>query len=91
VVRHSGGPRSLTALRSELSGVRRRGYATEVGLITPGLSSVGAAVRDHTGHPVAGIAVTYPGDGLRADDHDDLLVAAVITAADALTRRLGGQ
>ncbi|QGN33412.1 IclR family transcriptional regulator [Microlunatus sp. Gsoil 973] len=89
VVRHGGGPRSLTSLRAELSTVRRRGYATEDDLITPGLSSVGAAVREHTGHPVAGIAVTYPREVLGAADHEEL-VAAVITAADALTHRLGG-
>lgn len=90
VVRHGGGPRTLTALRSELVAVRRRGYAIEEGLITPGLSSVGAAVRDHTGHPVAGIAVTYPHDSLDPDDHDDV-VAAVTTAADALSHRLGAR
>lgn len=90
VVRHGGGPRSLTALRAELSAVRRRGYATEEGLITPGLSSVGAAVCDHTGHPVAGIAVTYPYQALEPADHP-ALVTAVRSAADTLTRRLGGR
>ncbi|WP_456081880.1 IclR family transcriptional regulator [Microlunatus elymi] len=88
VVRHGGGPRSLTALRSELAQVRRRGYASEQGSVTPGLSSVGAAVHDHTGHPVAGLAVTYPYDSLGPHEHERM-VAAVLSSAEDLSRRLG--
>ena len=36
--------------------------------MTPGLSSVAAAVLDHNGHPLAGVAVTYAeGDAEPAD------------------------
>lgn len=90
VVRRGGGPRTLTSLRSELAAVRRRGYAIEEGLVTAGLSSVGAAVRDHTGHPVAGIAVTYPYESAGRDNHDEI-VAAVVSAADTLSHRVGGR
>lgn len=88
VVRQGGGPRTLSELRSELAQVRRRGYAVEHGLVTPGLSSVGAAVLDHTDHPVAGVAVTYPYDSL---DEADLqtMIAAVRKAAADLSRRIG--
>jgi DNA-binding IclR family transcriptional regulator len=88
VVRHGGGPRSLTALRSELAQVRRRGHALEDGLVTPGLSSVGAAVVDHTGHPVAGIAVTYPYDSLTRAEQQQV-TNAVTTSATELSHRLG--
>lgn len=88
VVRRGGGPATLSALRSELSQVRQRGHAVEQDRVTPGLSSVGAAVLDHTDHPVAGIAVTYPNDALTPAQHRRV-VAAVTQAAADLSRRLG--
>ena len=56
------GRRSLSALRTLLAETRQRGYATEDGEVTPGLASVAAAVLDHNGYPVAGIAITHPSD-----------------------------
>ena len=66
-----------------------RGYAVEDGLVTAGLASVGVPVLDHTGHPVAGISVTFEADRVDADRHDRL-VSDVRRAATTLTRRLGG-
>jgi DNA-binding IclR family transcriptional regulator len=60
VLRYSAGPRSPRELRELLAGARRAGYATEHGEVTPGFSSVAAAVRDHGGHPVASVALTFP-------------------------------
>ena len=84
VDRHGSGPRSLSALRRLLSETRQRGYALEQGEVTPGLSSVAAAVVDHNGHPVAGVAVTY-----QAGDVEPLSTE-VRRTADALTRRISG-
>jgi len=64
VDRHGIGPTSLSALRSLLTETRRRGYAFENGEVTPGFASVAAVVLDHNGHPAAGLAVTYPSDGI---------------------------
>jgi DNA-binding IclR family transcriptional regulator len=89
VQRDGRGPGTLLALRSRLMEVRRRGFALEEDLVTPGLSSVGLPVLDHTGHPLAGISVTYQADRVD-DDEQHRLVEAVRRAADALTRRLGG-
>ena len=87
VDRHGLGPTSLSALRTLLTETRQRGYATEAGEVTPGFASVAAAVVDHNGHPVAGVAVTYPTD----EDVDvDAAVAATRRCAAALTRRVGG-
>ena len=84
VDRHGVGPRTLSGLRTLLTETRQRGYAVEDGEVTPGLASVAAAVLDHNGHPVAGVAVTYQdGDALRIS-HE------VRRTADALTRRIGG-
>ena len=55
--------------------------------MTPGLQSVAAAVLDHNGHPVAGVAVTFPSD----EAADGATIAAAVTAtADRLTRRVSG-
>ncbi len=85
VNRHGKGPVSLSTLRTLLSETRQRGYAGEDGEVTPGFASVAAAVLDHNGHPVAGVAVTY------ADDVDAAeIVQAVRRTAHAVTRRLSG-
>lgn len=88
VQRRGHGPRTLSELRSELSQVRRRGYATERDSVTEGFASVAAAVLDHNAHPAAGIAVTYPTDQL-PDAERPMLVSAVQHAASSLSRRLG--
>ena len=89
VERHGLGPTSLSALRRILTAVRQAGYATEDGEVTPGFASVAAAVHDHTGLPVAGVAVTYPSDALDPGERP-ALAARVLRAAAELTRRIGG-
>ncbi|KRC48949.1 MULTISPECIES: IclR family transcriptional regulator [unclassified Nocardioides] len=84
------GPGSPTALRAVLAETRRRGYAVEDGEVTPGMSSVAAAVLDHNGLPVAGVAVTYPADGRQPVDADRI-AEAVTSTAGALSRRLHGR
>lgn len=79
------GPRTPSALRSLLVETRARGWATEDGEITPGFASVAAAVRDHNGFPVAGIAVTYT-----LGTTPERLAAEVTRTASLLSRRLGG-
>ena len=93
VDRHGLGPRTPTDLRRVLSETRQRGWAVEAGEVTPGLASVAAAVVDHNGHPVAGIALTYPQDdapGSTPGAAPAVLPREVRRTADALTRRLGG-
>ena len=86
VTRHGTGPTSLAALRSLLTETRQRGYAVEHGEVTPGLASVAAAVLDHNGHPLAGVAVTY-----REGEADPALLAGQVRrTAAALSQRLGG-
>ena len=87
--RHGTGPRSPTALRSLLVDVRRRGYAVEEGEVTPGFSSVAAAVVDRTGHPVAGVAVTYPETEAGPAQRQEM-AAAASAAARAIGRATGG-
>ncbi len=90
VQRHGVGPTSLSALRRILSEVRQAGYATEDGDVTPGFASVAAAVHDHTGHPLAGTAVTFPADEVRPDARSRLALRVARAAAE-LSRRIGGR
>jgi DNA-binding IclR family transcriptional regulator len=89
VQRHGVGPTTLPGLRSVLSRVRRDGFAVEDGTVTPGFASVAAPVLDHSGHPVAGIAVTYPAAEVTAGQRRALVEEVIHTATD-LTRRIGG-
>jgi DNA-binding IclR family transcriptional regulator len=82
------GPATTTALRQLLSDVRNRGYATEEGSVTSGLSSLAQAVLDHSGHPTAAVAVTYVGNEVDYRTEASL-VEAVTGAASQLSRRLG--
>ena len=85
VSREGCGPRSLAALRRLLVETRARGYAVEDGTVTPGLASVAVAVVDHSGHPVAGVAVTFP-ESERARETE--LAERVRRVAAALSARL---
>lgn len=84
------GPTSLSALRTVLSEARQRGYAVEDGEVASGLASVAAPVLDHNGHPVAGVAVTFPRDPGEQATPPDVAAGAVRATAAALSRRLGG-
>ena len=71
-----------------LAQARSRGYAVEHGFVTPGLDSVASAVLDHSGHPVAGVAVTAEREHLTPEVLDDV-VGQVRRAALEISRRLG--
>ena len=74
-------------LREVLREARARGYALEDGEVTLGLGSVGVAVLDHVGWPIAAIAVTYSSDGER----DAAALAALVSPmAQELGRRIRG-
>ncbi|WP_232660391.1 IclR family transcriptional regulator [Pseudonocardia sp. TRM90224] len=90
VTRHGTGPRSLSALRRLLVDTRRTGHAWEDGEVTPGFASIAVAVLDHTRHPVASVAVTYP-SVLDGDDLRELMVDEVARTARAITARVGGR
>lgn len=89
VQRDGRGATSPSQLRRELAAVRQRGYAIEDSSVSEGLSSVGRAVLDHTGHPVAGVAVTYPTTVVDEPERDRI-VAAVTRVAGTLSTRIGG-
>ena len=89
VSRNERGPRSPSALRLALADTRRMGYAIEDGEVTPGFGSVGAAVVDHNGHPLASVAITYPDTEVSAQRRAQL-AARVVETARTLSRRISG-
>lgn len=89
VLRTGIGPRSPSALRALLVDVRRRGNAVEDGEVTVGFASIASPVLDHSGHPVAGVAVTFPGAAVPAPVRERIAVQVARTAA-TITRRIGG-
>jgi len=89
VRREEVGPKTLADLRRTLTQTRAKGYAVESGSVTAGLASVAVAVLDHTGHPVAAVAVTYPAEAVDQPARDRL-VEQVRRIAAALTARLSG-
>lgn len=88
VSRTGRGPRGLGDLLAELAPERERGWSEEVELVTHGLRSVGAAVFDLHGQPVAALSCTWrarvPVRELAP------IVAGVVAGAHEVTRRLGG-
>lgn len=81
--------RSYSALQSELDQVRQRGYATEGGEVTPGLASVAAVVRDHTGWPTAAVAVTFEAERVLAERREELASRAQKAAGELAARIYG--
>jgi len=85
-------PRSITdpgELRAELVRTRRRGFAVDDRELDPDLRAVAAPVLDHTGDVVGALAVVAPAARMPAaavQEH----ARAVVLAARAVTRRLGG-
>ncbi|TFD53976.1 IclR family transcriptional regulator [Cryobacterium frigoriphilum] len=73
-----------------LEGVRERGYAGEDGEVTEGFASVAVAVRDHTGWPAAGIAVTFPRQNV-SPERWPALAAEIARSAAELSRRIRGR
>lgn len=83
------GPRSASALRALLVDVRRRGHADEDGEVTLGFASIASPVLDHSGHPVASVAVTFRTAELPLAARERV-AADVARTADSITRRTGG-
>jgi DNA-binding IclR family transcriptional regulator len=90
VNRTGRGPTGPTTLRWLLADERAKGWSEEDGQITPGMSSVAAAVFDHQSRPVASIGLTFPSADYPVDRRTGLASAAA-GSADRLTQRLSGR
>lgn len=84
------GPRTGDELDQLLRGDRKRGWAVEEGGVTPGVTCIAAAAVEHSGRPVASVALSF-----LTSSHPrrelDTLARPVVATARALSRRLGGR
>lgn len=76
------GPRSLGELKKLLEQERARGYALEVDEVSMGYASVGVAISDNLGHPIAGLALTLQSSQLAKLELSSLALALSKAAAD---------
>lgn len=81
---------SYSKLRSVLNETALQGFSTEREEITEGISSVGVAVLDHRGWPVASIATTFRDDEVPEARWAEIAVS-VRDTANLLTTRLHGR
>jgi DNA-binding IclR family transcriptional regulator len=83
------GPSTPGQLRELLAAEVARGWSTEDGHVSPGIASVAAAARDHSGRPVAAVGVTFASGQRPSAVERAALAADVVATAQTLTRRLG--
>lgn len=86
--RHQTDPTTLKALRAELLATRTRGYGVEHDEITPGYSSIAHHIVDHTGDPVAALAITY---AQNSNPNLDRLLAELRAATTRISQLLGAR
>jgi DNA-binding IclR family transcriptional regulator len=91
VQREGRGPTTLSELRALIADVRRDGFATEDGSVTPGFASVAAAVIDHHGYPLAAVALTFPVTAGPASPSPEAAAEHVRRAASHIAQGLSGR
>lgn len=79
---------SLAALQRELPATAARGYSIDDGQIREGMVCLGAALRDHSGQAVAGIAISLLSSEATAETIAGLGIRIRTTAED-VSRHLG--
>src|SRR5699024_10877267 len=75
-----------------LSGVRRRGWAQSISEREPGVASVSAPVRSHTGKVIAAVSISGPVERMTRMPgrlHGDAVMAAANRLTDVLRASAG--
>ncbi len=79
---------SLEALKQELSVIRERGFSTDNGQVHAAMTCVGAAVYDHSGCAIAGIATSFLSSEAKTG-LTEILGQKIREAAAVLSKRCG--
>ena len=82
------GPKTLRELKDILTAEKDQGFALEVDEVTMGYASVGVAIVDHLGHPMAGLAITLQSRELEKLQLSQLAQMLIASASD-LSRKFG--
>jgi DNA-binding IclR family transcriptional regulator len=88
VQRTGRGPATIDELLADLEEVRRRGFAFEDQMVTPGIACIASAVFSHEGVPAAAVGMTYV-SAQRTQEQIDHAARLVCEAALRLSRSLG--
>jgi DNA-binding IclR family transcriptional regulator len=91
VQRDGRGPLTVAQLKAILAEVRRDGFASEDGSVTPGFASVAIAVLDHRGYPTAAVALTSPSEELSGAAARNTAAVHVRRAASRIETGLMGR
>ena len=82
------GPKNLVELENLLKVEKAQGFALEVDEVTMGYASVGTAILDNLGHPLAAIAITLQSNQLEKLQLSQLAMLLEKAASD-LSRKFG--
>lgn len=82
------GPKNLVELENLLKVEKAQGFALEVDEVTMGYASVGTAILDNLGHPLAAIAITLQSNQLEKLQLTQLAMLLEKAASD-LSRKFG--
>lgn len=74
------------ALRRELAAARQRGFASHDGMFVPGMSGIAVAIRDPSGHPIAGVSTAFVTEWLSERERAICARRLAETAADIAGR-----
>jgi DNA-binding IclR family transcriptional regulator len=74
------------ALRRELDAARQRGFASHDGMFVPGMSGIAVAIRDPSGHPIAGVSTAFVTEWLSERERAVCARRLAETAADIASR-----
>lgn len=85
--RSANTPGDTSALFGAVQQARDRGWIVAEAFFEPHICTIAAPVHDDTGHIVAAIGLTVPGNRIPAEERDTLL-SHVLEAAGELSRRL---
>ncbi len=80
-----------TELRAELSAIRERGYALDLEEHEPGVRCVAATIHDSSGAMLGALSIAGPAQRLSEEQLTGELAEATVTAAAAVSERLGGR
>jgi DNA-binding IclR family transcriptional regulator len=77
----------LDLLRDDIEATRARGYSIDAEEVEVGVACVGAAIRDHTGWPVAAISIAGPAQ--RMQSKRDEVIPLLLSTAEDVSKRTG--
>lgn len=80
--------KNIQALSEELTSTRQKGFSVDDGQIREGMTCIGAALHNHSGKPIAGIAISLIGSEASPQIINQL-GETMRTTAQALSRKLG--